>query len=171
FEGEIGIGAQAVLAVGEELHVPVELPAEVEANAGHERLRIARLKARNGADVKRDDRVAVMRPACRRAEQTQDERMVAEGIAHPLRCAETEGQRRVVGGARRDGRVDAGNPAEVEVLHAKIATYIIELQEVVAGRFVSDIDETEMPVVRNEVERPALDMRERVVEKVDPSDD
>src|SRR4029077_12907032 len=97
------------------------------------------------------------------------ERMVAEGIAHPLRCAEAEGQRCVVGGARRDGRVDAGNPTEVEVLYAKIAAYIVELQEVVSGRFVSDINEAEMAVGRNEIERPVLDVRERGVENVDAS--
>src|SRR6476620_992584 len=45
FEREVGIGAQPVLPVRDELHIAIELPSPVDANAGAERLRLAPLEA------------------------------------------------------------------------------------------------------------------------------
>ena len=72
FKREVGIGAEAVLSVGEELHVPIELPSEVESKAGYERLRILRFKSRHAAQIERHNRIAVVRCSRRCAELRDD---------------------------------------------------------------------------------------------------
>ena len=63
FEGEVGICAEAVLGVGVELHVAIELRADVRAGASDERLRVSRIPARDETEIAEDDAVAIPRRA------------------------------------------------------------------------------------------------------------
>src|SRR5437016_14142933 len=72
FEREVGIRAKAALSVGEELHVPIELPSEVESKAGYERLRILRFESGHAAQIERHNRIAVVRCSRRCAELRDD---------------------------------------------------------------------------------------------------
>ena len=60
---------------------------------------------------------------------------------------------------------------EVEVLLDQITVDIVELHEMESSDLVAYVEKREMPVVGDDIAASSLQMRERLVEKIDSSDD
>src|SRR5207248_5300943 len=89
-EGEVGIRAQPVLGIGEELHVAIELPSAIDSDPRNEAQGIERSQSRDESRLRGNDGVPIAWRAGRSVNSAEKERPVTELESRRFASAKNE---------------------------------------------------------------------------------